>query len=107
MKNKRDFCVSTIRGILQDKRIHFTETVASSGSVYFKLYTNQGTPCLRLADHPHGKRKPSMTIYWMVGDNAKERNIKHRIELLIDKMIKNSKIGRTIGLIERIGENFV
>lgn len=106
MKNKRDFCISAVRGILQERKINFQEIYANSGSVYFKLIISTSAPCLRLADHPHGKRKPSMTIYWMVGENAKERNIRHRIELLVDKMIKQSKIGKTLGTIERLGDNY-
>lgn len=104
MKNKREFCISSVRGILQERKISFQEIQANSGSVYFKLILSTSAPCLRLADHPHGKRKPSMTIYWMVGDHAKERKLKHRIEMLIDKMIKNSRIGTTIGIIERLEE---
>lgn len=100
MKNKREFCISTVRGILQNKKIKFKEIEANSGSIYFQLYLGLTQPCLRLADHPYGKRKPSMTIYWMVGENAKEKNIKHRIEIMINKMIKNSKIGKVIGLID-------
>lgn len=104
VKNKRDFCISSVRGILQERKINFQEIRANSGSVYFKLILSTSTPCLRLADHPHGKRKPSMTIYWMVGENAKEKNIKHRIELLIDKMIRRSQIGKTLSAIERLEE---
>lgn len=104
MKNKRDFCISATRKILQEKRIRYKEIEADSGSIYFRLYLDTSTPCLRLADHKHGKRKPSMTIYWMVGENAKEKNIRNRIEILIKKMIKNSKIGHTIATINKIGE---
>lgn len=99
MKNKRDFCISSVRKILQEKHILFKEIEADSGSIYFKLYLGISTPCLRLADHPHGRRKPSVTIYWTVGENAKEKHIKNRIELTINKMIKNSKIGKVIGLL--------
>jgi hypothetical protein len=103
MKNKREFCISSVRKILQEKRIKYKEIEAESGSIYFRLLLDNTSPCLRLADHPCGKRKPSMTIYWMVGKNAKEKNIRHRIELLINKMIKNSKIGKTIAMLEKIG----
>lgn len=106
MKDKRDFCISCVRSILQNRKIIFKEIEASSGSIYFKLYLDNTTPCLRLADHPHGKRKPSLTIYWMVGENAKEKNIRNRIELLINKMIKNSKIGKTIAILEQLGEQY-
>lgn len=106
MKNKREFCISAIRGILQEKKITFKELESKSGSIYFKLFLPTSTPCLRLADHPHGKRKPSMTIYWLVGENAKEKSIRHRIELLINKMIRQSQIGKTLGTIERLGETY-
>ena len=99
MKNKRDFCISSVRRILQEKRIQYKEVSAGTGSIYFKLFLDNTSPCLRLSDHHHGKRKPSMTIYWMVGEHAKEKNIRHRIELTINQMIKNSKIGKVIGLI--------
>lgn len=102
MKNKRDFCISTVRKILQEKHITFKEIEADSGSMYFRLYLDVSAPCLRLSDHPHGKRKPSMTIYWMVGENAKEKHIRNRIELMISKMIKNSKIGKTISIINQM-----
>lgn len=102
MKNKRDFCISAIRNILQDKHISFKEIHSNGGSIYFRLNLETSSPCLRLADHPHGKRKPSMTIYWLVGEHAKERNIRNRIELLINKMIKNSKIGTTLNIIDRL-----
>lgn len=100
MKNKRDFCISAVRKILQEKHITFKEIEADSGSMYFRLYLDISTPCLRLADHPHGKRKPSMTIYWTVGENAKEKHIRNRIELTINKMIKNSKIGKVRRLLD-------
>ena len=102
MKNKREFCISASRSILQNKRIKYKEIEAESGSMYFRLFLETSSPCLRLADHPHGKRKPSMTIYWMVGTNAKEKNIRNRIALLINKMIKNSTIGHTIGVINKL-----
>jgi REP element-mobilizing transposase RayT len=105
VKNKREFCISTVRGILQEKRIRYKEIEAESGSIYFRLYLETSTPCLRLSDHHHGRKRPSMTIYWLVGENAKEKNIRNRIELLINKMIKNSKIGKTIEAIKRLGEN--
>ena len=76
MKNKREFCISVVRGILQDKRIQYKEITANSGSVYFRLLLGTSSPCLRLADHHNGRRRPSMTIYWMVGENAKEKNIR-------------------------------
>lgn len=104
MKNKREFCISTIRKILQDKRIRYKEIEASSGSVYFRLLLDTSNPCLRLADHHHGRKRPSMTIYWMVGENAKEKNIRNRIELLINKMIKNSRIGKTLATLNMLGE---
>ena len=103
VKNKREFCISAIRKILQDKRIQYKEIEANTGSVYFRLLLGTSSPCLRLADHHHGRKRPSMTIYWMVGENAKERNIRNRIELLINKMIKNSRIGKTLAMLDDIG----
>ena len=38
MKNKRDFCISTVRKILQEKHITFKEIEADSGSIYFRFY---------------------------------------------------------------------
>ena len=104
MKNKREFCISAIRKNLQEKRIQFKEIEANSGSVYFRLLLGTSNPCLRLADHHHGRKRPSMTIYWMVGENAKEKNIRNRIELMINKMIKNSRIGKTLGILNKLGE---
>ena len=78
--------------------------IANSGSIYFRLNLETSHPCLRLADHPHGRKRPSMTIYWMVGENAKEKNIRHRMELMINKMIKNSRIGKTLATINKLGE---
>lgn len=102
MKNKKEFCISVIRSYLQNKKISFKEIEADSGTMYFRLLLPTSAPCLRLADHPHGKRKPSVTIYWMVGTNAKNKHLKHRIEMTIDKMIRVSKIGTTLGTINRL-----
>lgn len=102
MKNKKEFCISVIRNYLQTKKISFKEIEADSGTMYFRLLLPTSAPCLRLADHPHGKRKPSVTIYWMVGANAKNKHLKHRIEMTIDKMIRISKIGTTLGTINRL-----
>lgn len=104
IKNKREFCIAAVRNILQDKHIKYEEMIANSGSIYFRLNLETSHPCLRLADHPHGRKRPSMTIYWMVGENAKEKNIRHRMELMIDKMIKNSRIGKTLATINKLGE---
>ena len=104
MKNKRDFCISAVRSILQEKRIRYTEIDAETGSVYFRLLLDNSSPCLRLADHPCGKKRPSMTFYWMVGDNAKNKQVRKRLEALINKMIIKSKIGHTLGAINKLGE---
>ena len=104
MKNKRDFCISAVRSILQEKRIQYTEINADTGSVYFRLALDTSKPCLRLADHPCGKKRPSMTFYWMVGDNAKNKQVRKRLEALINKMILKSKIGHTLGAINKLGE---
>lgn len=102
MKNKKEFCVSTVRSILQEKKIQYKEIEAESGSIYFRLYLDTSTPCLRLSDHHYGRRRPSMTMYWIVGENAKNKDIRKRIERLICKMIRNSKIGKTIATINSI-----
>lgn len=102
MKNKKEFCVSTVRGILQQKRISYKEIEANSGSIYFQLLLETSTPCLRLADHPHGKNKPSATFYWVVGENAKNKQVRKRLEFLIEKIIKNSKVGKTIEQIKKL-----
>lgn len=105
MKNKRDFCISTVRAILQERRIMYDEIHASTDSVYFRLNLETSRPCLRLSDHPHGKRKPSKTLYWMVGENAKNKTLKRRIENTIVRMIKDSKVGTVMGIIERLEIN--
>ena len=105
MKNKRDFCISTVRAILQERKIKYDEIHASTDSVYFRLNLENSRPCLRLSDHPHGKRKPSKTLYWIVGENSKNKTLKHRIENMIVHMIKGSRIGTVMGMIERLGDN--
>ena len=103
MKNKRDLCISTTRKILQDRRISFKEMESSTGTIYFKLFLGTSTPCLRISDHHHGRKRPSFTFYWMVGDNAKNKDVRRRLERTIDRMIKNSKIGITFGILNKLG----
>ena len=105
MKNKREFCISIVRKVLNSKHIKYEEIEAKSGSIYFRLYLDTSAPCLRLSDHHYGKKKPSVSIIWNVGDNAKEKNIKHRIEITINKMIKNSRIGTTMGILNQLKNN--
>lgn len=102
MKNKKEFCISTVRGILQQKKIAYKEITANSGSIYFQLFLETSAPCLRLADHHHGKNKPSATFYWIVGENAKNKQVKKRLEHLIDNIIKRSKIGKTVEAIKQL-----
>ena len=104
MKNKRDFCISATRKILQDKKISFKEMESSTGTFYFRHLLETSTPCLRLADHKNGKRKPSVSFYFMVGDHAKEKQIRKRLENVINNMITRSKIGKTLDAINKIGE---
>ena len=105
MKNKKEFCISAVRGILRSKQIEFKETEANTGSIYFQLKLGNASPCLRLADHPFGRNRPTGTFYWMVGDNAKNKQIKKRLENTIDRIIRYSGIGRTLGALESINGN--
>lgn len=102
MKNKREFCISSIRNILQERRISFKEIHSSTGTIYFKLFLESSSPCLRISDHHYGKKKPSESFYWNVGDNAINKKVRKRIENKIDKMIINSKIGKTLDAINKL-----